>query len=255
LYFDNINMAEGWVSFISPLLLEQARARISKTLIDGIELDMSTEECKKMLIRHANTKSNLLTMFVDINDSTEMSLSLPENKFALLLQSFAQEISIAVFGYGGYVFKYEGDGVIALFLTEYDKIKAFRNALDCSKAILEIIKKIINPAYKENQLPEITVRIGLAYGYGLVVLYGKNAEKAHIDLVGSSISLSAKIASFAKANQILLGESIYNILNPKSSPAIESTFREVKLDPTKWKYISRSDPESLYRVYEYHNTI
>ena len=92
---------------------------------------MSTEECKKMLRRHVNTKSNLVTMFVDINHSTEMSLSLSENKFALMLQSFAQEISIALAGYGGYVFKYEGDAVIALFPAEYDNVKACRNALTC----------------------------------------------------------------------------------------------------------------------------
>jgi adenylate cyclase len=249
-------LVERWVSFINLPLLEQARARIDKTLVDGIELDMSTEECKKMLRRHVNTKKHLVTIIVDINHSTEMSLSLPENKFALLLQSFSQEISIVLTGYGGYIFKYEGDAVIALFPAEYDEIKACKNALDSSKAILEIIKEVINPAFKANQLPEISVRIGLAYGYALVVLYGKSLEKAHIDIVGSSISLAAKISSIAKANQILLGESIYDILNPKSSSAtIESNFKEVKLDPTKWKYLSRSDPESLYHVYEYLNTI
>ena len=26
---------------------------------------------------------------------------------------------------------------------------------------------------------------------------------------------------------------------------------EINLDPTKWKYLSHSDPESMYRVYEY----
>jgi class 3 adenylate cyclase len=192
---------------------------------------MSTEECKKML----------------------RYISLPENKFALMLQSFAQKISIALAGYGGYVFKYEGDAVIALFPAEYDNVKACRNALGCSKAILEIINEVINPAFKTNQLPEITVKIGLAYGYALVVLYGKSLEKAHIDIVGSSISLSAKISSIAKANQILLGESIYNIL--KTSPAASSCFREVNLDPTKWKYLSHSDPESLYHVYEYINSL
>jgi adenylate cyclase len=246
-------MVERWVSFIDLPILQQARARISKTLLNGIELNMSTEECKKMLRRHVNTKSNLVTMFVDINHSTEMSLSLPEDKFALMLQSFAQEISIAVAGYGGYVFKYEGDAVIALFPAEYDNVKACKNALDCSKAILEIISEVISPAFKANQLPEITVRIGLAYGYGLVVLYGKSLEKAHIDVVGSSISLSAKISSIAKANQVLIGESIYNIL--KSPRAAPSSFREVNLDPTKWKYLSRCDPESMYHVYEYINTL
>ena len=132
-------------------------------------------------------------------------------------------------------------------------MKACKNALDCSKAILEIIREVINPAFKANQLPEITVRIGLAYGYALVVLYGKSLEKAHIDIVGSSISLASKIASIAQPNQILVGESIYNIL--KSSSAASSSFREINLDPTKWKYLSHSDPESLYHVYEHINTL
>jgi hypothetical protein len=46
------------------------------------------------------------------------------------------------------------------------------------------------PVFKANELPEITVRIGLAYGHALVVLYGKNLEQAHLDIVGSSISLA-----------------------------------------------------------------
>jgi adenylate cyclase len=51
-------------------LLHQIRARVDKTLINGIQLIMSTEESKKMLRRHLNTKTNLVTMIVDINDST-----------------------------------------------------------------------------------------------------------------------------------------------------------------------------------------
>jgi adenylate cyclase len=249
-------MAERWVGFTNLSLLEQTRARVTKTLIDGIQLNMSTEESKKLLKRHVNTKTYLVTMFVDINNSTQMSLSLPEHKFALIVQSFAQEISIAVSGYGGYVFKYEGDAVIALFPAEYDEAKACKNALNCSKAVLEIIREVINPAFKANELPEITVRIGLAYGYALVVLYGKSLEIAHIDIIGSSISLAAKIASIAKPNQVLVGESIYNILllsssaNPKDF-LDNSNFVELNLDPTRWKYLSHFDSESMYRVYEY----
>jgi class 3 adenylate cyclase len=175
-------------------------------------------------------------MFVDINNSTQMSLSLSENKFALIVQTFAQEISIAALGYGGYVFKYEGDAVIVLFPAEYDPTKACKNALNCSRAILDIIGQAINPVFRINELPEITVRIGLAYGHALVVLYGKNLEEAHIDIVGSSISLASKVASIARPNQILVGEFVYNILK-SSSAAVSNSFREVNLDPTKWKYL------------------
>jgi class 3 adenylate cyclase len=242
------------MSFTKQPSLEQIRARITKTLKAGIQLDMSTEECKKLLKRHVNSKTNLVIMFVDINNSTQMSLSLSEKKFALVVQTFAQEVSIAVLGYGGYVFKYEGDAVIALFPAEYDRTKACKNALNCSRTILEIIREAINPVFKINELPEITVKIGLAYGYALVVLYGKSLEEAHIDIVGSSISLASKIASIAQPNQVLVGEFIYNILH--SSVNNEDFLRNVKfeelnLSPTSWKYLSRSDPESLYHVYEF----
>lgn len=109
------------------------RARVDKTLADGLQLDMSTDMCKKLLKRHVNTKVNLVIMFVDINRSTELSLSLSDNKFPLILQCFAQEISNLVLGYGGYVFKYEGDAVITLFPATYNKSLACKNALSCSR--------------------------------------------------------------------------------------------------------------------------
>jgi len=243
-------MAERWVNFTNLPIFEQTRARVTKTLMEGIQLNMSTEESKKLLRRHVNSKTNLVAMFVDINKSTEMSLSLPENKFALLVQCFAQEISIAVLGYGGYVFKYEGDAVIVLFLAEDNSVEACKNALKCSRAISKIIREVINPAFKTHELPQITIRIGLTHGDALVVLYGHDLEKAHIDIIGSSISLASKIVSIAKPNQVLVGESIYNILRWSE---FRSNLTEVNLDPTKWKYLSRSDPESMYRVYEYRN--
>jgi class 3 adenylate cyclase len=241
------------MDFLTFALQEQIRARVSKTLKDGIQLNMSTEESKKFLRRHVNTRTNLVIMIIDINNSTQMSLTLPEFKFAQLLQTFAQEVSIVVSGYGGFVFKYEGDAVIVIFPADYDEIKACKNALNCSSAVLEIIKNGINPIFRENELPEITVRTGLAFGSTLVVLYGKSLEKAHVDITGSSISLAAKIASIAKPNQVLVGELIYNTIMSSEDKGFLSKikFNEVQLDPIKWKYLSQSDPQSLYHVYEY----
>ena len=233
-------------------LQEQIRARVTKTLKDGIQLNMSTEESKKFLRRHVNSRTNLVIMIIDINNSTEMSLTLPEFKFALILQTFAQEVTLVVSGYGGFILKYEGDAVIVIFPAEYDRIQACKNALSCSRAVLEIIKNAINPIFEENTLPEITVRTGLAYGPTLVVLYGKSLEKAHLDITGSGISLAAKIASIARPNQVLVGELIYNIIaSSKDKDFEKSKFEEVRLDPMKWKYLSKSDPDSFYRVYQY----
>jgi adenylate cyclase len=242
------------MSFTSLPLLDQIRARVNKTLTDGIHLNMSTEESKKLLRRHVNSKTNLAIMFIDINNSTQMSLSLADDKFALIIQTFAQEISIAVVGYGGYVFKYEGDAIIVLFPAEYNHAKACKNALKCSIAILEIIKKAINPAFKVNELPEITVKIGLAYGDVLVLLYGKDIKKAHIDIIGSSINMSKKISSIAQPNQVLVGELIYNILISSANYQEflnNSNFIEINLESIKWNYPSLFNAGSVYRVYQY----
>ena len=54
------------MSFTKQPLMDQIRARITKTLTDGIQLNMSTQESKKLLKRHVNSKTNLVIMFVDI---------------------------------------------------------------------------------------------------------------------------------------------------------------------------------------------
>lgn len=239
---------------ITSLDLSEIRARVAKTLQDGLQLDMSTQDCAKLLRRQVNTKTNLVIMFVDINNSTELSLSLEDSKFALMVQVFAQEISNIVFGYDGYVFKYEGDAVIILFPAMYDEALACRNALNCSTAILEIITQVINPAFKTSGLPEITVKVGLSYGKTLVVVYGRSFIRSHVDIVGSSISMASKITSIAKPNQVLVGEQIHNILlsSVDSKEFLERCkFVKVKLDLTKWKYPSRSDVEQKYQVYQF----
>jgi adenylate cyclase len=236
-------------------LFDQIRARVRKTLKNGVQLDMSTQESRKLLRRHVNSKTNFVFLFVDINNSTQMSLSMQEDRFALLIQVFAQEISVVVSGYGGYVFKYVGDAVIVLFPAGHDPSKACVNAMSCSKTILDIIQNIMSPIFEEMSLPDIKVRIGIDYGEVLVVVYGKDVQKAHIDILGSAINIASKIASITQANQILVGESVYNILGQSKNERIYLNnvvpLREITLDTAKWNYPSYLNVGSVYRVYEY----
>ncbi len=49
---------------ITSIDLSEIRARVDKTLMDGLQLDMSTQDCAKLLRRQVNTKTNLVIMFV-----------------------------------------------------------------------------------------------------------------------------------------------------------------------------------------------
>ena len=54
---------EELVTFANISASDQICARVAKTLTADIQLDMSTDESKKMLKRHANRKTNLVIVY------------------------------------------------------------------------------------------------------------------------------------------------------------------------------------------------
>ena len=187
----------------------QIRARVMHTIRYGLKFDLTTEQSKYLLKRHVNSNTTMVILFIDINGSTQMSITLPPVKFATIVQIFSQESRLAIKGHGGYVLKYVGDSVIGIFPAEFDKKKACENALNCAKNILSIVRECINPILSDNNLPRIKLKMGLDYGQSMVILYGKNVDLAPIDLIGPSISIASKITSAAQPNQILAGQSVY----------------------------------------------
>jgi adenylate cyclase len=228
--------------------VQQIKARVLHTIKHGLEFDLSTEQCKQFLKRHVNSNAVMVILLIDINGSTHMSITLPPSKFAAILQVFSQETRLAIIGHGGYVLKFVGDSVIGLFPAEFDKKRACINALNCAKGILSIISECINPVLNDNDLPVIRVRVGLDCGPSLVILYGKSIDTAPIDVVGPSISIASKIASAAQLNQILVGESLYDIF--ASDDSFTHRFINFKLPNDKWNYVKPTSG-NIYELYSY----
>ncbi|WP_158385478.1 adenylate/guanylate cyclase domain-containing protein [Candidatus Nitrososphaera evergladensis] len=191
---------------LSPTIdLKQIQARAERTIEKGVQIDLSTALCKRYLRRHANQKTSVVVLYVDIDGSTKLTQSVPSTQLALILQLFSQEMSLLVSNYGGYVLKYVGDAVIALFPAEHDVERACKNALECGWTMLEAIGGGINPALKSHGLPELGIKVSMDYGEVLVVLYGKSLENSHIDIIGSNISMAAKMLAFAPSGSIIMG--------------------------------------------------
>jgi len=155
---------------------------------------------------------------------------------------FSQEMSLVTSEYGGYVLKYVGDAIIALFPAEYDSSQASRNAMGCAKDMQRIIKECVNPELRARRLPQLTVKMSIDYGDVQVVLYGKSIDRSHIDIVGSSISMAAKMIPLAKTWQIVIGQSMYEQLDNKHN------FTEMNMDQTTWTYIDEKSGSS-YKLY------
>ena len=186
---------------------------MQRTLSQGPPIDLSTLKCNQYLRRHVNNKTKLVVLCVDLVGSTKLTLSLLPHELISIINIFSTEMSMIISGHGGYVLKYVGDAVIGIFPAEFDSQKACFNALDSAKTMVRIITKVINPVLY-NKLPQIQVKIGIDFGESMIVLYGKNLDTSHIDLIGSGISIASKITALAKPNQILFSENIFeNIAN------------------------------------------
>ncbi|MFL6484399.1 MAG: adenylate/guanylate cyclase domain-containing protein [Nitrososphaera sp.] len=222
--------------------LSAAQARVRQTLDRGVQIDLSTESCKRYLRRKVNQKVGVVILFVDIDGSTKMSMTLSPDKFATILHVFSQEMSLITSEYGGYVLKYVGDAIISLFPAEFDKGRASKNALECAKDMQRIIRECINPELSARGLPRLTVKMSIDYGDVQVVLYGKSIERSHIDIVGSSISMAAKMIPLAKTWQIVIGQSVSKNLDGGQN------LIEMNVDPTRWTYVDEKTGGS-YKMY------
>jgi len=207
---------------------------VQRTLSQGPPIDLSTLKCNQYLRRHVNNKTKLVVLCVDLVGSTKLTLSLLPHELISIINIFSTEMSMIISGHGGYVLKYVGDAVIGIFPAEFDSRKACFNALDSAKTMVRIITKVINPVLY-NKLPQIQVKIGIDLGESMIVLYGKNLDTSHIDLIGSGISIASKITALAKPNQILFSENIFENISNVSK---DTKFEKLDIVDESWDYIN-----------------
>lgn len=230
----------------SETMILETQKRIWGALKQGYEYIGITDESEKFLRKNVFSKFDIIVLYVDLVGSTTMTLELPEDKLAIIISSFAQEMASVITIHDGYVLKFVGDAVIGYFVATENPLLAADNAVSCAKSMLTVIQKGINPILNQYDYPDLMVKIGVDFGQSIVVRYGSNPDISHVDLMGPAMNIASKIQSHAKPNQILIGDDVYHRLHPVS----QSSFKEIVWRNNEWKYRSRLTGE-IYKVYEY----
>jgi class 3 adenylate cyclase len=108
-------------SFIvdAKMLVAQTQDRMQKALEGRYLYDSSSKGSQDFLSNHVNSKISLVIMYVDLAGSTKMSMTLPVDKMVTIIRAFTHEMTSTVRSYRGYVLKYVGDAIIALFPAGY----------------------------------------------------------------------------------------------------------------------------------------
>ena len=233
----------------SDTLIKNVQNRINSALENGYEYARSVDLSEEYLRKRAFRQINMAVIYVDLADSTKMSMKLPADKLSILISSFSQEMAFVINTHNGYVLKFVGDAVIGYFVEdEMSPFHIAENAVRCAESMMKVVHLGINQILtKKVGLSEIGIKVGIDFGKNVVVRYGDDEKRSHVDLLGPTMNIASKIQNLAKPNQIIVGQKIYEILHPRLQKSFINITNDVK---NKWQnYFENSD--EIYGVYEY----
>jgi adenylate cyclase len=232
-----------------------AQERVWKALKVESQFNLSIEEKQNILAKFAKSRVTFVILHIDLVGSTRLSMTLPVDRLATIIQAFTQEMSLTISAYGGYVLKYVGDAILAFFpATGGDYYLPCINAVNCARSMIKIMREGINPILNQYDYPEMSVRVGIDVGENVVVQYGwdthtveggRRLRAPHYDILGYTINVATKMTVLARPDQIVIGQMVYDMLDERQ----KSTFHQLQVSPEMWSYVSNYSDGGIYRLY------
>lgn len=153
-------------------------------------------------------KKEVTTMFCDIRNSTQVSTSLSLEENFNYINSYLNVVSPIIRKFNGYIDKYLGDGIMAIFTRS-------RQAYDCAHAII----KAVNLKNTSNiSMPNLDVGVSLNTGDVVFGVIGDDNRKS-ITVISDSVNFTAKIGEVNKVfgSQVTFSKTTLNDLSANIS--------------------------------------
>lgn len=151
-------------------------------------------------------RRQLTVMFCDLVGSTALSSDLDPEDFRDLMRSYLQTCSRVVNERGGFVAKYLGDGVLALFgyprALEGDTERAVFAALEIKQAVTSHLDHHGQP-----------LQVGIGVATGLVVAGDLSADDVDEpdSVYGAIPNLAARLSEISKPGQVVVSETTHEL--------------------------------------------
>lgn len=167
-------------------------------------------------------KREVTLLFADVRGSTTLSEQLAPEVWVAQLNEYLSAMSAAIFEYDGYLDKFMGDGIMALwnaFGTQSDHAElAMRASLEMLRR-LEILNR-----YWATQGERTPFRIGIALHSGEAIIGNVGSdERMQYTAIGDSVNTAARIDGLTKEHgrQFLASGSAAALIGPEVARLIE----------------------------------
>ncbi|MGB7068027.1 MAG: adenylate/guanylate cyclase domain-containing protein [Pyrinomonadaceae bacterium] len=181
---------------------EVARANFSRFMPEYVVKQMLDNPNS---FRLGGATQEVTVLFADIRGFTMMSERENPEKIVGLLNRYFSAMSEVIFGHGGTLDKYIGDGLMAIFGAP---TATADDALNAVKAAIAMQKKLVglNSDLEAEGYESVSVGIGLHTGMATIGYIGSE-KRSEYTAIGDTVNLASRLESNAVGGQILISEA------------------------------------------------
>ena len=174
--------------------------------------------------------------YSDIRGFTAMSETMTPEAIYGQLNEYFEEMCTLIFEHGGYVDKFIGDCVMAVFSAPFqtpdDALKAVRSAVAQQSRIDDLVHR-----WKETDKQIFTVGMGINTGELVMGNLG-SSSRMNYTVIGDTVNTAARLYNVAKGGQIIISQATYDEV--KDHVEVE------ELEPVSVK--GKIEPIRIYQV-------
>jgi class 3 adenylate cyclase/tetratricopeptide (TPR) repeat protein len=203
----------------------------------GNKIKGSTEETTKLTADFEGERKHVTVLFSDLSGYSAMSERLDPEELKKIMSWIFGEVAQIVTKYEGFIEKFIGDAVMALFGVpqshEDDPVRAIKAAREIHAAV-----NTISPNLEKMIGQPLQMHSGI--NTGLVVTGNVDMEKGTHGVVGDTINLASRLSDLAEPGEIIVSLETRQLSAPH--------FKVKELEPITIK--GKTQPILAYRVEE-----
>jgi class 3 adenylate cyclase len=168
-------------------------------------------DAETIIPQHEGERKYVTVLFSDMSGYTAMTERLDPEDVKEIMSRIFGEIAQVVTKYGGFIEKFIGDAVMAIFgvpkVHEDDPVRAIKAAREIHDVV-----KALSPKLESKVGGPLSMHSGI--NTGLVVTGEVNLENGIHGMAGDTINMASRLQGLAKPGEILVGPQTYGLAAP-----------------------------------------
>jgi adenylate cyclase len=187
----------------------QGKISVRRLVLDDQDIELNDQTLPGREPSAVGTEKAIAIMFADIRNFTSFSEELPAYDVIHVLNRYFNLIGHVITENGGYIDKYIGDGIMALFGVR-DADDAPLKAIKAGLGMLEMVEKF-KPYVQRTYRRAFEIGIGVHYGEAVVGTIGAHNQQTET-AIGDSVNFASRIESANKdaGTRFLISDDTYH---------------------------------------------